>query len=100
MWLVEKTKTTMVLILRQQFIKSKTHLCCEVGSCSLLMVLPRHPHLAFTFLSSCTAERWSVLWCRVVQEGARHAVHLNQLVWTVNVHCYSIEYTLTVNNWA
>ena len=34
----------------------------------------------------------------VVQEGARHAVHLNQLVWTVNVHRYSIEYTFTVNN--
>ena len=43
-------------------------------------------------LSSCSAGRWSALWCRVVQEGARHIVHLNQLVWTVNVHRYLIQY--------
>ena len=51
---------------------------------------------------SCPAQLRGGLLCGavyVVQEGARHAVHLNQLVWTVNVHrYYSIAYTFTVNN--
>ena len=95
---MENTKTTIILILRQlplqlSPLKRSLKLQPPHGSAP---APPPSPS------PDCPpAQLRGGLLCGavyVVQEGARHAVHLNQLVWTVNVHRYSIEYTFTVNN--